>query len=159
MATLDFTIAKYLNCDVSEIHHRIQENTNLTYINKRLAGRIIATTYKKCFEEFYYLDITFTSASETYLFNGFITVEDLFLKETGIKLAHPYNPCVRERLLCDPYHSCCREDMICDYAKYYPLEVVRVIGKNRKILPTITDEWKEYDDGEYYLPTLSCKDF
>jgi hypothetical protein len=78
------------------------------------------TTYRNkegLFKEFNLADITNTSASDTWAYNGFMktTVEQHFYTKHGIKIQRPYNPCAVE---------ICGKSM--QHRNYYPLETIRV---------------------------------
>jgi len=120
MAALDFIMAKYMNCNISEIYEKVQDSMTRADVTNHLNGRKVITTYRNkegLFKEFKLADITITSASDTYAYNGFMktTVEQHFYTKHGIKIHRPYNPCAVE---------ICGKSM--QHRNYYPLETIRV---------------------------------
>jgi hypothetical protein len=127
MASLDYFLAKFLNCDISEIQEKVQDSITRADVTNYLNGRRVVTTYKNkagFFKEFIVGDITITSASETFAYNGFMktTVEQHFYTRHSIKIHRPYNPCAVE--ICGKLKQ---------HRNYYPLETLRVLPLGRQL--------------------------
>ena len=143
MATLDFFIAKFLSCKPTEIYEKIQDSLTRADVTNHLSGRRVITTYrnqKGSYKEFIFRDLTITSASDTYAYNGFqkTTVEQHFYTRHGIKLYRTYNPCAVELSGKHMQHQ-----------NYYPLETLRLVPLDHKTI----------EEKRRYLPGLKRRHF